>query len=69
MKSTNHSPNKILNRQPQPLPLCADLMIGGIQKEYILPTKRSVIEGDTMTRSMKDRNMNIVSPGFFVRRV
>jgi hypothetical protein len=26
------------------------------------PTNNSVIEGDTMTRTMKDRNMNIVSP-------
>jgi hypothetical protein len=40
-------------------------MICGIQKkEYMLPTKRSVMEGDTMTRTMKDRNMNIVSPRF-----
>lgn len=48
---------------PLLLPLLADLTICGIQKnEYIDPTNRRVMDGDTITRTMKERKMNIVSP-------
>jgi hypothetical protein len=53
--------------RPLLLTLRADLAICGIQKnEYILPMNNSVIEGDTITRTMKDRNINMVSPKFGV---
>lgn len=44
-------------------PLRADLTICGVQKkEYIVPTNNNVIDGETMTRTMNDKNMNIVNP-------
>ena len=54
--------------RPLLLPLRADLTICGIQKnEYMLPTNSSVIEGDTITRTIKDRNINMVSPAMQVK--